>query len=190
MTEKELANPSALGLGGFALTTFILNVVNAGIIPRESIGMVLPMGLFYGGMAQFCAGMWEMKRGDTFGATAFSSYSAFWLGLATMILLESAGIISKVPLEGMAVFLIAWGIFTVYMTICTFKIAKGLVAVFVTLTPLFFLLAIGEFYHTVKIIAGYEGIFCAFCAWYCSAAVVIESCYGRELLPLGKFKKG
>ena len=188
MTEKELAVPTALGLGSFALTTFILSVVNAELIPKESLGMVLPMGLFYGGMAQFCAGMWEMKRGDTFGATAFSSSGAFWLGLSTMIIFEYIGIIPEVPKTGLAVFLVAWGIFCTYMTIGSFRIAKGISVIFVILTPLFFLLAIGEFNHFVKIIGGYGGILCALCAWYCSAAILLESSYGREILPLGKVK--
>ena len=71
MGDSKLANPAALGLGGFALTTFILNVVNSGLISADNLGMVLPIGIFYGGLAQFCAGMWEFKRGDTFGATCF-----------------------------------------------------------------------------------------------------------------------
>jgi len=182
--DKELANPGALGLGGFALTTFLLSMVNAGIIAPESIGMVLPMGLFYGGLAQLLAGMWEFKSGNTFGATCFSSFGAFWIGLATMIILEGAGIISKVPPAGLAVFLIAWGIFTLYATIASFKISKGLVSIFVPLTLAFFLLAIGEFSNGFKIAGGYVGIITAITAWYCSAAILLNEVFGRKVLPL------
>ncbi len=187
--NKELANPAALGLGGFALTTFILNIVNAGLIPAESLGMVLPMGLFYGGLAQFCAGMWEIRRGDTFGGTAFGSFGAFWMGLATMVILEWSGIFPAVPPQGMAVFLIAWGIFTAYMTPGSFKVSKGVATIFVTLTVLFFLLAIGEFVPIVRTIAGWEGILCALSAWYVSLAVVLEATYGRSVLPVGSSKQ-
>ncbi|MFQ6033968.1 MAG: acetate uptake transporter [Candidatus Bipolaricaulia bacterium] len=180
-----MANPAALGLGGFALTTFILNIVNTGLIPAESLGMVLPMGLFYGGLAQFCAGMWEVRRGDTFGATAFSSFGAFWMGLAAMIIFEQAGIFPTVPPAGMAVFLSAWGIFTGYMTIGAFKVSKGVATIFVSLTILFFLLAIGEFVPLMRVIAGWEGIFCALSAWYVAAAVVLEATWGRPILPTG-----
>jgi len=186
--DKELANPAALGLGGFAMTTFILNIVNAGLIPAESLGMVLPMGLFYGGLAQFCAGMWEVRRGDTFGATAFSSFGAFWMGLATMVIFEWTGIFPAVPQAGMAVFLIAWGIFTGYMMFGSFRVSKGVATVFVTLTILFFLLAVGEFVPVVHTIAGWEGIFCALSAWYVAAAVVLEATYGRPVLPVGPAK--
>jgi len=76
VADMKQANPGALGLGGFALTTFLLNIVNSGLISRDNLGMVLPVCVFYGGLAQFCAGMWEFKRGDTFGAPCFSSFGA------------------------------------------------------------------------------------------------------------------
>ena len=186
MSDSKLANPGALGLGGFALTTFILNIVNANLISAENLGMVLPVGIFYGGLAQFCAGMWDMKRGDIFGATCFSSFGAFWMSVALMILLENTGAIEAVPREGMAVLFIAWGFFTAYATVASLKLAKGVTFVFVTLTILFFLLAIGEWNTTVHKIAGYEGIITALIAWYCSAAILINTVFNRDVLPLGQ----
>lgn len=189
MGDSKLANPAALGLGGFALTTFILNVVNSGLISADNLGMVLPIGIFYGGLAQFCAGMWEFKRGDTFGATCFSSFGAFWIGIATMVILESTGVISPVPREGMAVLFIAWGIFTAYATIASLRVNRAVTSIFVTLTILFFMLAAGEWNVTVHKIAGYEGILCALIAWYTSAAVLINTLFGREIMPLGAAKE-
>ena len=186
--NDKLANPAALGLGGFAMTTFLLNFVNAGILDAASLGMVLPVGLFYGGLAQFCAGMWEMKRGDIFGATCFSSFGAFWIALATMIILQTADLLPAVPAAGMALFLVGWGIFTAYATVASMRTNRGVFMVFVTLTILFFLLAWGEYDHDVKVIAGYEGILCALIAWYCSAAVLINTLFGKDLLPLGHAK--
>lgn len=188
MADSKLANPGALGLGGFALTTFILNIVNSGIVSGENLGMVLPVGIFYGGLAQFCAGMWEFKRGDTFGATCFSSFGAFWMAVALMVLLENTGTIEPVPREGMAVLFIAWGIFTAYATVASLKVAKAVTAIFVTLVILFFLLAAGEWNATIHKIAGYEGILCALIAWYCSAAILINTLFGRDVLPLGHAK--
>ena len=188
MADSRLANPGALGLGAFALTTFILNVVNAGIISADNLGMVLPVGIFYGGLAQFCAGMWEVKRGDTFGATCFTSFGAFWMAVAVMVLLENTGVIDPVPREGMAVLFIAWGIFAAYATVASFKVAKAVAAVFVPLTVLFFLLAAGEWNSTVHQVAGYLGIVVALLAWYCSAAILINTLFGRDVLPLGHAK--
>ena len=188
MGDLKLANPAALGLGGFALTTFLLNVVNSGLIAPDNLGMVLPIGLFYGGLAQFCAGMWEFKRGDTFGATCFSSFGAFWIGIAMMVILEKTGVIPTVPREGMAVLFIAWGIFTSYATIASLKVNRAVTSIFVTLVILFFMLAAGEWNVTVHKIAGYEGILCALIAWYTSAAVLINSLFSREIVPLGAAK--
>jgi hypothetical protein len=186
---EKLANPAPLGLAGFGLTTLILNIVNADLIDKASIGMVLPVGLFYGGLAQFMAGMWEMKKNNTFGFTAFSSFGAFWMALAIMVILKDAEVIEPVPKEGMSVFLGAWGLFTAYMTIGTVKISRALLVVFTTLTILFFLLACGEHNETVMKIAGWEGILCAFTALYASAAQVINETWGEYLLPLGLVKK-
>jgi succinate-acetate transporter protein len=182
--EEKIANPAPLGLAAFGLTTLVLNIVNAGIVSADSIGMVLPLGMFYGGIAQFAAGMWEFKKGNTFGSTAFTSFAAFWIALSTMILLENTGIIASVPKGGMAVFLIVWGIFAGYMFICTLKLTRTLQIAFITLTILFFLLAAGEFNPTIHKIAGYEGIICALSALYGSAAIVINETWGRDVLPL------
>jgi hypothetical protein len=186
---EKLANPAPLGLAGFGLTTLILNIVNADLVAKDSIGMVLPVGLFYGGLAQFMAGMWEMKKNNTFGFTAFSSFGAFWMALAVMVILKDAEVIAPVAKGGMSVFLGAWGLFTGYMTIGTLKISRALQVVFATLTILFFLLAWGEHNETVMKVAGWEGIFCALSALYASAAQVINETWGEYLLPLGLVKK-
>ena len=187
--REKLANPAPLGLAGFGLTTLLLNIVNADIIERESIGMVLPVGLFYGGIAQFAAGMWEAKKNNTFGFTAFSSFGAFWLALGIMIILQDTEVVAKVPLNGMSVFLAGWGLFTAYMFVGTIKISRALQVVFASLTILFFLLAWGERNEDVHTIAGWEGIFCACSALYASAAQVINEAWGQYILPLGIIKK-
>jgi hypothetical protein len=186
--SNRLANVGALGLGGFALSTFILNIVNAGWVAAPSLGIVMPVAMFYGGLAQFTAGMWDVRRGDIFGATCFSSFGAFWMGLAAFFFLKLAGLqgFVDVPPEGIAIVLVAWGIFTGYATIASFKLPKAVMWVFITLTILFFLLAIGEFSPIVHKIAGYEGILCSLIAWYASAGILINTVHGRSVLPLGE----
>jgi succinate-acetate transporter protein len=179
----KIANPGALGLGAFALTTFLLSLINAGIIAPASIGVVLPMAFFYGGLAQVLAGMWEFKTGNIFGATCFTSFGSFWLGLALMIVLEAAGIIAKVPPAGLASFLAAWGLFTLYATFAATKAPKGLLALFITLTITFFLLAAGEYVSGFKLAGGYLGILVALIAWYDSAAILINDMSEWKVLP-------
>jgi len=181
--SEKTANPGALGLGAFALTTFLLSMINAEVIAPESLGMVLPMAFFYGGLAQVLAGMWEFKSGNIFGATCFTSFGAFWLGLALMKVLEATGIISAVPPAGLAVFLSAWGLFTLYATIAATRTSKALLALFVALTITFFLLAAGEYISGFKLAGGYLGILVALIAWYDSAAILINNTWDRKVLP-------
>jgi succinate-acetate transporter protein len=188
--NNSLANVGALGLGGFALSTMVLNIVNAGFVDAKTIGIVMPVAMLYGGLAQFMAGMWDVKRGDTFGATCFSSFGAFWIGIALFFFFRLAGVTAfvEVPASGIAVVLVAWGVFTGYATIASLKKPRVITWVFVTLTILFFLLGAGEFYPVVHKIAGYEGILCALIAWYASAAILINETHGRTVLPLGERK--
>lgn len=186
MPNDGVANPAALGLGGFALSTFILNLANAGLIAEGSLGLVMPVALFYGGLAQLTAGMWDLYKGSIFGGTCFSSFGAFWMGLASFELFAWAGFIPSVPKEGLAAVLIAWGIFTFYATIASLKEPRAITWVFITLTILFFLLAWGEFNSTIATIAGYEGLLCALIAWYSSAAILINTMHERTVLPMGE----
>ncbi|MFB6290226.1 MAG: acetate uptake transporter [Candidatus Bipolaricaulia bacterium] len=183
--NEDVANPAPLGLGGFALSTFILNLVNSGLVAEGSLGIVMPMAIAYGGLAQLLAGMWEFRRNNIFGATAFSSFGAFWMGLASFFFLSWAGVINTVPKEGLAIALIAWGIFTFYMTIAALREPWAITWIFITLTILFFLLAWGEFNPTIAKLAGYEGLLCAGIAWYSSAGVIINTMFGRKVVPLG-----
>src|ERR1700753_2993376 len=73
------AAPRHLGLAGFAGTTFFLSVVNTNMLGTSVQTIVLGLALFYGGLAQLLAGMWEFTKGNAFGAVAFTSYGAFWM---------------------------------------------------------------------------------------------------------------
>lgn len=183
--ETKNINPAPLGLAAFGLTTVLLNLINAEIIPHESLGMVLPLGLFFGGLGQLFAGNREVAVGNTFGSTAFTAFGGFWMAFATMVLLQNLNVIETVPIAGLAAFLAGWGVFTLYMTIPTLKKPKALFFVFASLTLLFFLLAIGEYYPNVHVLAGYEGIICGLSAMYLSAAEIINETFGREVLPIG-----
>ncbi len=180
-----IANPAALGLGGFALTTFVLSTHNAGLAPDLTwVGLAF----FYGGVAQFAAGMWEFKTGNTFGATAFSTYGAFWLSLATFVLLLLNG---KVPAadvtNDLAWFLAAFAIFNTYMLIASTRTNMSVFLVFLTLEITEILLVIGfasDSKGTIQL-GGWVGIITALVAWYASFAVVANSLRPTPILPVG-----
>lgn len=183
---SHIADPAALGLGAFALTTFVLSVVNAGIVPAKVEPVVFGLAFAYGGIAQFGAGMWEFAKGNTFGATAFCSYGAFWVSfwwLTGHTDLTGAG--SDVN-KGVGLYLLAWGIFTLYMTIAAAKTNGAVFLVFVLLTITYFLLAFGEFGTSSGLTktGGYVGILTAIAAWYASFATVTNFTFKRTVLPM------
>jgi uncharacterized protein len=176
------ADPGPLGLAAFALTTFVLSFANAGIVPGAGAA-VLGLAMFYGGLVQLIAGIWEFANKNTFGATAFCSYGGFWL--AFWYLASTKGDVAA-GRGGVGLFLIAFGIFTLYMTVASLKTNLALIAVFAALTLTFFALGIGAAAGSMAIthVGGYLGIITALLAWYASFAIVTNSTFKRVVLPL------
>jgi len=174
----EIADPGPLGLGAFALTTFVLSVFNANIVTL-GVTVVLGLALAYGGLTQLLAGMWEFRKGNTFGAVAFSSFGAFWISF--YILLGTKG----VTVKAVGVYLLAWCIFTAYMTVAATRTSGAVLAVFVALTLTFLFLAIGDLAPNVNMtkVGGWLGLATAVIAWYASFAGVTNATYKRVVLP-------
>ncbi len=187
--ESAISDPGPLGLACFALTTFCLSMVNAGLVVAESVAVVIALALVYGGTVQVLAGMWEFKKNNVFGATAFSSYGGFWVsfGLFELLAVQKVWV---VPPQGVWLFLLAWTIFTAYMWIGSFGTNKALVVTFTLLLLAFILLTIGAAgNHAAHTWGGYVGIVTAFAAWYTSAAGIFNTVFGRVVLPVGPCKK-
>jgi uncharacterized protein len=185
-----LANPGPLGLCAFALTTFVLSSVNAGWFAGAT-SVVIGLALFYGGIAQLCAGMWEFKTGNTFGATAFSSYGAFWLAIG-FTLLPGSGIAAELVKAGvlapaLGLFLLGWTIFTAIMFIGTLRSNVALMAVFAVLTLTFLCLSIGNLAgaSTFITLGGWLGVITAILAWYTGLAGLLSSTKSAFSLPVG-----
>lgn len=170
-------NSAPLGLAAFALTTFILSLANLDIIEPT---VAVALAFFYGGLAQFVAGMWSYKAENNFAGAAFSSYGAFWLAYGMIELTQALDIFTFTAKE-LGMMLIAWGIFTFYMWIPSLKIGKVLSFVFLTLWMTFFALGIASFYDYSHKIGGFIGLICAFLAWYVSAAELINEQYDNKL---------
>ena len=187
-----IANPAALGLAGFALTTFLLSVHNAMGVTREPLLVFWGFAIFYGGLAQFCAGMWEFKTGNTFGATAFSTYGAFWMGVAATVFLVLFGKLALTDVTStLAWILTAFAIFNTYMLLISARTQNTAVfLVFLTLEITEILLAWGNFNGNAAgsglvSIGGWMGIITAIVAWYTSAAVVANAGRPRPMFPVG-----
>jgi succinate-acetate transporter protein len=191
-TQPVTADPGPLGLAAFALTTFVLSMFNSGLQSEKGLPIVLGLALAYGGIAQLLAGMWEFRTGNTFGATAFTSYGAFWLSFWAFEQFFAKGITDKVALgHSVGLFLIGWGIFTAYMFIASLRVSVAVAVVFFLLAVTFIVLGIGNAQADMSIThaGGYIGIATAIAAWYASFAAVTNSTFGRIVLPVKELKR-
>src|SRR5581483_3863886 len=191
------ADPGPLGLAAFAGTTFMLSMINAGLVGTHHapggglLPMVAALALAYGGIAQLIAGLWEFRTGNTFGAVAFCSYGAFWISF--FFIVQSAGQNApSVLFSGLGLYLWMWGIFTAYMFIASLRTTGAVALVFLLLAITFIVLGIGNSAlagtrsvtnGTIKL-GGYIGIITAIAAWYASFAAVINSTFARSIMPV------
>jgi succinate-acetate transporter protein len=186
-----IADPAPLGLAAFALTTFVLSFFNAGLVSDKGEPVVLGLALAYGGIAQLLAGMWEYRNNNTFGATAFTSFGAFWISFFVYVQFQADKIPTANAGDAVGLYLIAWGIFTTYMLVASFRVSAAVMLVFLLLAVTFFLLGIGDSSGTESITkaGGWFGIATAIAAWYASFASVTNKTFGRIVLPVREFKR-
>jgi succinate-acetate transporter protein len=179
----KLANPAPLGLFGFALTTWLLSMINAGLLPATSMGLVLAMAFAFGGTAQFCAGLMEMVKGNTFGFVAFCSYGAFWWSFALFI----EFLLGKTGAAMIGWYLLIWGAFTFAMWIGTFALNRALFLIFLALWVTFVLLGLSNLLGIAGLgtLGGYGGLITAILAFYLGAAEIINEAHGKTVLPIG-----
>ncbi|KAI5955859.1 hypothetical protein KGF54_001361 [Candida jiufengensis] len=173
--KNDFANPAPLGLSAFALTTFVLSLINCKARGVTIPNIVVGLAFFYGGAAQLIAGLFEIAVGNTFGGVALSSYGGFWLSWAA-IHVESFGILAAYEgksdelANALGIYLIGWFIFTFFLMLMTVKSTVAFFGVFFFLTITFLLLAIGEFSgkSSVQTAGGVFGLITAFFAFYCA----------------------
>jgi succinate-acetate transporter protein len=193
----SIADPGPLGLAGFAATTFYLSAVNADLLHGTVEAGVFGLAIFYGGIAQLLAGMWEFTKGNTFGAAAFSSFGAFWLSFWWFV---TKGVPAMVADKASATdinhavgtFLLIWTIFTAYMFIASLRTSAAVALVFLLLALTFLFLCIGAYSASTgwTKTGGWFGLATAVAAWYASFAAVTNSTFKRVVLPVLPMAEG
>ncbi|CAO3634859.1 unnamed protein product [Cunninghamella echinulata] len=192
---SQIANPGPLGLSSFALTTLVLSLHNAGagLSPTAPSNVVVGLALFYGGLVQLLAGMWEFKTGNTFGATAFSSYGGFWLSYACIFIpgfniVEAYGTDTATLDQSLGIYLLSWALMTLILLVSCHRSSITMVALFFFLFITFVCLAASKFNQSVptQVAGGIFGVITAFVAWYnaLSGLLTKESSYFQ--LPMGR----
>ena len=182
------ADPAPLGLAGFGITTLLLSLINAGILNATVTEGVMALALAFGGGAQLLAGMWAFRRGNTFAATAFTSYGAFWFSFYLLVNVFIPQMKGATPTDistFVATYLLAWGIFTAYMFVASLAGAKAVQLVFFLLALTFLVLALGDYAASTTIhnVGGYVGLATAAAAIYASFADVTNANFKRRVLP-------
>jgi uncharacterized protein len=193
---SAIADPAPLGLAAFALTTFLLSAKNAGW--TDGTDAWLGYAFAYGGFVQLLAGMWEFRNRNVFGATAFSTYGGFWIGLGLYVhmVAPTAAVAAKASggnpetliQNDLGWILLAFAIFNTYMLLWSTQVNAAVFGVFLTLEVTEIVLFIGNFSSstgTVKL-GGWIGVLTALVAWYTSAAGVTNGMDSRFSLPVGK----
>jgi uncharacterized protein len=186
------ANPAPLGLAGFAATTFMLSMINTNLVSHTGLTGVLGLALAYGGVAQLIAGIWEFRTGNTFGAVAFCSYGAFWISFYFLVTVGLKGVPVREIDSIIGLYLWTWAIFTGLMFFASLRTTGAVATVLLLLTITFIFLGIGNSAlagtlsttnGTIKV-GGYLGLATAIAAWYTAIAAVLQSTFGREVLPV------
>jgi uncharacterized protein len=184
-----IADPAPLGLAAFALTTFLLSSANANWMGAATGSAWLGYALAYGGGCQLLAGMWEFRNRNVFGATAFSTYGGFWIGLFLWVQFVAPHATSASQADhDLGWILLAFAIFNTYMLLMSTQVNRAVFLVFLTLELTEIVLFIGNFAgnSTVVHIGGYLGVLTALVAWYTSAAAVSQGMAGAIRLPVGR----
>jgi uncharacterized protein len=184
---SPIADPGPLGLGAFALTTFVLSMFNADLVGKGGEPVVLGLAVAYGGITQLLAGMWEFRTGNTFGAVAFSSFGGFWISFFFLVTFFVKDIPAADAGHAVGLYLIAWAIFTTYMFVASLRTTAAVALVFFLLALTFVALGVGNAgaHTTVVKIGGWLGLATAAAAWYASFAAVTNSTFRRVVLPVG-----
>ncbi|KAK4246484.1 GPR1/FUN34/yaaH family-domain-containing protein [Corynascus novoguineensis] len=206
--HRKFANPAPLGLCAFALTTFVLSCVNLGARGVSAPNIAVPLALGYGGLVQLLAGMWEMAVGNTFGATALSSYGGFWIAYGIMLtphwnITGPGGPYAKLADQdprmansAVGFFLTGWFIFTTILLLCTLRSTVMFFLLFFTLDLAFLMLACGDYALNnnadaaalkLQRAGGGFGIIAAFLAWYNAFAGIADSSNSFFLIPVFHF---
>lgn len=184
-------NSGPLALAAFAVTTFMLSMINANFIDKGVEPVVFGVALMFGGLTQLIAGIIQLRTGNTFTGMLFSGFGAFWLSLFAIGEFFAKAVPPAQIGHALGLFLYAFAMFTVVMLLASFRTNAVVVLALSVLATTFFLLAAGNYgaHATVVHWGGYLGLATAFLAGYLATAEVCEYSYGRSVLPVWSLKK-
>lgn len=179
-------NSAPLGLAAFAVTTFMLSMINAKLVNAGAAPVVFGVALMFGGLTQLIAGVIQFRTGNTFGGVLFSTFGAFWLSLFAIVEFFLKDVPATQVGHAQGLFLYGFGIFTVWIFVASFRTNLVVVAALAGLAATLFVLGAGNYVGSSGAlhVGGYMGLVVAALAAYISCAELCEAAYKREVLPL------
>ncbi len=191
--QAIVGDPAAMALFGFATGTFLLSMIMTGEWPIVSAIAIVPALLWFAGVGQFIGGLFAMWRGSTFGATAFCSFGMASIIAGTFFWMQHAGI---VPTTSDATTLLGIGLFclafiALMLTIAALRSNVAYALTFGALVPGYALVAASDVGASAVVghIGGWFLCAAALLAFYAAGAVVVNSQWCREVLPVGKLRR-
>ncbi len=189
-----VGDPSILGLWGFATGTWMVATVMGGMLTSAALAETAPVLLVFAGLAQFIAGLWAYRRANALAATAFCCFGAFNVTVAMTLLLQASKVL---PMDASGSLLLgflleSFGFIALALMLAAMRANMALVVVLGTLCVGYVLSGIP---HLTGLAATTPGVLgslgayflmaSAFFAYYTGAALVVNSTWGRAVLPLG-----
>jgi len=179
--------PAPLGLTGLAVAALVLASADLGLTATDK-ALMIPWAIFLGATAQLIAGIMDFRRGNIFGATAFTTYSLLWYSVGmTLYLVYFRDMSVMIDMKHYAWGLIGFLVFSLILTAASLMTNKVLFGILV-----FIDLAIGTlaahylFTGISEIGVGVFLIGVSILSFYGAAAVLVNTMAGNTVLPMGK----
>lgn len=189
--QSVVADPTALGLFGLAIVTLVASSQKLGI--TTGTALVVPWAVFLGGIVQIIAGAHDFRHDNLFGATIFSAYGFFWLGVAGSWMIQAGvfgqGMAAAADVKQLGFAFWGYLVLSIVGTIAASAIHKTLFIIMFLICLLFFglgmdTLSIGG--HWAHALAAYSELAISVLSFYASAAAFLNKFFGKTVLPVGK----
>ncbi|WVQ85134.1 hypothetical protein IAT38_007299 [Cryptococcus sp. DSM 104549] len=195
--HRKFGNAGALGLMSFAGASLLLNLFNLGARGVTNHEFILGMAFCYGGIGQTLGGIGEWAAGNTFAATALTSYGCFWFSFAVLYIpqFEVLAAYKSDPVmasNAMGLYLCCWGMVTFLFLVASLRSAVVMVVLFFFLDISFFCLGAGflTLNETAKTAGAAIGLIPTFCGAYVALASLLTPETSYFMLPVGDLTPG
>jgi succinate-acetate transporter protein len=186
-SQAGMANPAPWAVTAFATTSFMLGMYQTGLLNSAGLPIVLPATFFFGGLVQIIVAIMEFSRGNLFAGAVFGTYGPFWVMFGAFQTLYASSVPAAQLGSATSLFLAVFAVITFYLAIASLRTDLVLTVIIWLIFVGLVLLAIGAGASNGNVtkVGGWVVLVFAVLAWYHAAGDIIESTFGRKILPFG-----